>query len=67
MPALNDSLIMFCYCMSRFQMLYADTYMTKKEFREMFDHSLYDRMREQFKCLKAFPDVFDKVGKHARE
>ena len=53
--------------MSRFQMLYADTYMTKKEFREMFDHSLYDRMREQFKCLKAFPDVFDKVGKHARE
>ena len=26
-----------------FQMMYADSYMTREEFREMFDHSLYDR------------------------
>ena len=26
-----------------FQMMYADSYMTREEFREMFDHTLYDR------------------------
>ena len=26
-----------------FQMMYADSYMTRDEFRAMFDHSLYDR------------------------
>ena len=28
---------------SGFQMMYADSYMTREEFRAMFDHSLYDR------------------------
>ena len=28
---------------SGFQMMYADSYMTRDEFRAMFDHSLYDR------------------------
>ena len=27
-----------------FQMMYADSYMTREEFRSMFDHSLYDRL-----------------------
>ena len=26
-----------------FQMMYADSTMTREEFREMFDHTLYDR------------------------
>ena len=26
-----------------FQMMYADSHMTREEFREMFDHTLYDR------------------------
>lgn len=49
-----------------FQMMYADSYMTKEEFREMFDHTLYDEMREKYNCIGAFPDVYDKVNKAAR-
>ncbi|XP_050313504.1 delta(24)-sterol reductase-like [Anthonomus grandis grandis] len=49
-----------------FQMLYADTYMTREEFRTMFDHSLYDRVREKLQCKEAFPEVYDKVSRKAR-
>jgi len=49
-----------------FQMMYADSYMTKVEFRQMFDHTLYDEMRQKYQCTKAFPDVYDKVNKAAR-
>jgi len=49
-----------------FQMLYADTYMTKDEFRQMFDHSLYDKTRNKFECKNAFPEVYDKVSRDAR-
>ena len=31
-----------------FQMMYADSYMTREEFRAMFDHELYDRWRNLF-------------------
>lgn len=50
-----------------FQMLYADTYRTNDEFRKMFDHRLYDRMRAQLNCKQAFPEVYDKVNKHVRD
>ena len=50
-----------------FQMLYADTYMTLEEFREMFDHSLYDKMRKQLDCEKAFPEVYGKVNRKVRD
>jgi len=49
-----------------FQMMYADSYMTKAEFRQMFDHTLYDEMRQKYQCINAFPDVYDKVNKAAR-
>lgn len=49
-----------------FQMLYADTYMTREEFRTMFDHKLYDEVRKKWNCIKAFPEVYDKVSKAAR-
>ena len=48
-------------------MLYADSYLTREEFRTMFDHSLYNNMRKKYDCLKAFPDVYDKVNRKARE
>lgn len=48
-------------------MLYADTYTTREEFRKMFDHSLYDKMRARLKCEKAFPEVYDKVCRKARD
>jgi len=50
-----------------FQMLYPDCYMDRDEFRQMFDHSLYDKVRKQFHCEKAFPEVYDKVCKRARK
>ena len=46
-----------------FQMLYADTYRTREEFRAMFDHTHYDAMREKYGGVDAFPEVFDKVKK----
>ena len=49
-----------------YQMLYADTYTTREEFRKMFDHTLYDKMRKSLKCEKAFPEVYEKVNKDAR-
>ncbi|XP_066258952.1 delta(24)-sterol reductase-like [Euwallacea similis] len=48
-----------------FQMLYADTYMTKEEFRRMFDHDLYDKVRKN--GVQAFPDIYDKVSRSARD
>ncbi|XP_077290094.1 delta(24)-sterol reductase-like isoform X2 [Arctopsyche grandis] len=49
-----------------FQMLYADTYTTREEFRKMFDHKLYDSMRIKLQCENAFPELYDKVNKNAR-
>ena len=56
----------FYFSCSRFQMMYADSYMTKEEFEEMFDHTLYYEMRQKYDCLKAFPSVYEKVNKAAR-
>lgn len=49
-----------------FQMLYADSYLTREEFYEMFDHSLYNKMREKLSCQGAFPEVYDKVNRKVR-
>lgn len=50
-----------------FQMLYADSYMTEAEFHSMFNHSLYDQMRKKYDCDKAFPRVYGKVCRAARD
>lgn len=47
-------------------MLYGDTYMTREEFHEMFDHKLYNEMRRHLECEEAFPEVYDKVCRAAR-
>ena len=47
-------------------MLYADSYLTFEEFREMFDHSVYDTVRKRLSCDGAFPQVYDKVNRFAR-
>jgi hypothetical protein len=44
-----------------FQMLYADMYHTREEFRQMFHHETYDRVRQALHADKAFPEVYDKV------
>ncbi|XP_076440884.1 delta(24)-sterol reductase-like [Babylonia areolata] len=50
-----------------FQMLYADSYLSKEDFRQMFDHSLYDRLRKSLDCEKAFPEVYGKVNRKVRD
>ena len=49
-----------------FQALYADTYQTREELRQMFDHTLLDKLRKENNALKAFPEPFDKVSRAAR-
>ena len=56
----------FNFLYFRFQMMYADSYMTKQEFEQMFDHTLYYEMRQKYDCLKAFPNIYEKVSKAAR-
>jgi len=50
-----------------YQALYAHTYMNSQEFREMFDHTLYDQMRKTLNAQKAFPEVFVKVFGKAKQ
>jgi delta24-sterol reductase len=42
---------------------YADSYMTKDEFRSMFDHVHYDKMKSKYDARGAFPEVYAKVCK----
>ncbi|KOB78329.1 24-dehydrocholesterol reductase, partial [Operophtera brumata] len=40
----------------------------REEFREMFDHTLYDRVRDSLPyCKQAFPEIYGKVNKSARK
>ncbi|MCX4248011.1 FAD-binding oxidoreductase [Paraliomyxa miuraensis] len=41
--------------------LYADTFMTEDEFREMFDHTLYEQVRHAYGAEGAFPSLFGKT------
>ncbi|KAL7645256.1 UNVERIFIED_CONTAM: hypothetical protein RMT77_003642 [Armadillidium vulgare] len=41
--------------------LYADTFMTRKEFEEMFDLEAYEKVRAKYKANGAFPHLFDKT------
>jgi delta24-sterol reductase len=43
-------------------MLYADTYMTREEFQEMFDHTLYNKMRDELpfcKLVREYPIILN--------
>lgn len=44
-----------------FSFLYADIFMTRSEFEEMFDLTLYEKVREKYKAVDAFPHLYDKV------
>jgi len=41
--------------------LYADIFMTRSEFEEMFDLTLYEQVRTKYFAEGAFPHLFDKV------
>ncbi|XP_019613547.1 PREDICTED: delta(24)-sterol reductase-like [Branchiostoma belcheri] len=44
-----------------YSFLYADIFMTREEFEEMFDLSLYEKVRKKYGAEGAFPHLYDKV------
>lgn len=44
-----------------YSFLYADTFMSEDEFREMFDHTLYDQVRVEYGAEGAFPTLYEKT------
>ncbi|MGQ3012088.1 MAG: FAD-binding oxidoreductase [Flavobacteriales bacterium] len=50
-----------------YQALYARSLMSREQFRQMFDHSTYDHLRNLLPlCKNAFDEVYDKVSHKAR-
>ena len=50
------------------QATYAQTYMTRGQFEEMYPRKLYESVRGRLPlCKEGFPDVWDKISKVARE
>ena len=41
--------------------LYADIFMDRKEFEEMFDLTAYEKVRSKYHANGAFPHLYDKV------
>lgn len=40
---------------------YVDIFSTREEFETMFDHSLWQEMRDQYQCEGVFPTIYDKI------
>jgi len=50
-----------------YQALYARTFMSREDFRTMFDHAGYDLLQERLPyCRQAFDEVYDKVSSKGR-
>ena len=49
-----------------YQMLYADSYLSRTDFRKMFDHSHYDQVKRRDDPENAFPQIYEKVCKNAK-
>jgi len=66
-PSALSSLEAFVIEHRGYQALYAKTTMSREQFRAMFDHRDYDRLREQLPhCKEAFDEVYDKVSSRGR-
>ncbi|KAA8491738.1 Delta(24)-sterol reductase [Porphyridium purpureum] len=46
-----------------FQMMYADTYQSREEFLQMFNHEHYFKMREKYHATEAFGLIYDKMAR----
>jgi delta24-sterol reductase len=50
-----------------YQALYAETYMTKEEFTEMFTPQLYEKVRDRLPlCKEGFPSTYQKICRNGR-
>lgn len=50
---------------SGFQMLYADVYLNRSAFEDMFDHTLLDKVRADVKAHGALPTPFEKTCRNS--
>ena len=59
----------FCIDRGGFVALYAETFLTKKEFSQMFDVQLkwYYELRKTYKLEDAFPESYDKISSVSRD
>ena len=44
-----------------FQLLYADVFISREEFGQMFNLELYEKVRQDLGADKAFPHIWDKI------
>ena len=63
LPVVED----FVLSVGGFQALYADSLLSRSDFRKMFDHDLYDSLRKEYKMDSNFPEIYDKVSLSARK
>lgn len=50
-----------------YQALYAKTLLSEDDFKKMFDHTAYDRLRDSLPfCRQAFGEIYDKVSSRGR-
>ncbi|XP_050529828.1 delta(24)-sterol reductase-like isoform X4 [Daktulosphaira vitifoliae] len=49
-----------------YKMLYNSTNLTLNEFKLMFNHNLYNKLRQKLNCEYNLPELYDKVNKSAR-
>jgi len=47
-------------------MMYSGTRLDIDEFKTMFDHRLYNRIRQNLQCEFNFPEIYDKLNKKVR-
>ena len=59
------------FCMDRegYAALYSETQLTREEFDQMFASLLgvYEKVRKDLKCERAFPHVYEKISKLGRK
>lgn len=48
------------------QALYALTLLERDDFEKMFDHTVYRKLRKQYKCEGSYPEIYDKVSRYTR-
>ncbi|XP_021965625.2 delta(24)-sterol reductase-like [Folsomia candida] len=63
----NKALEQFCLENDCMKGAYADTWLTRDEFGQMFDPTLYNKVRAELNCVHAFPDIYDKICQAGRK
>ncbi|XP_035716483.1 delta(24)-sterol reductase-like [Folsomia candida] len=63
----NKALEQFCLENDCIKGAYADLWLSRNEHDQMFDPTLYNKVRAQLNCSDAFPDIYDKICQAGRK